>query len=86
MDRDIQRSLWTRDDGALPWTSRGRQERRPGYLDQQEGQPATGELTGQATLTADQAQQFMAGEWYINIHTPGHPAGEIRGQVMPPKG
>lgn len=49
------------------------------------GSPATGELTGQATLTPEQAQQFLAGDWYINVHTPDHPAGEIRGQVVPPK-
>jgi len=40
---------------------------------------------GEATLTPDQAQQFLAGDWYINVHTKDHPAGEIRGQVMPPK-
>jgi hypothetical protein len=43
-------------------------------------------MTGQATLTPAQAEQFMAGDWYINVHTQDHPAGEIRGQVMPPKG
>ena len=41
-------------------------------------------ITGKATLTPEQAQQFTAGEWYINVHTKDHPAGEIRGQV--PKG
>jgi CHRD domain len=30
-------------------------------------------------------EQFFAGEWYINVHTQDHQAGEIRGQVMPPK-
>ena len=42
-------------------------------------------ITGTATLTPDQAQQFLAGEWYVNVHTQSHPAGEIRGQVLPPK-
>ena len=43
-------------------------------------------FSGEATLTPEQATQFMAGEWYINVHTKDHPGGEIRGQVMPPKG
>jgi hypothetical protein len=43
-------------------------------------------IKGEATLTPEQAAQFTAGDWYINVHTQAHPAGEIRGQVMPPKG
>ena len=50
-----------------------------------QGSPAESPITGQATLTPDQAQEFAAGEWYINVHTQAHPGGEIRGQVMPPK-
>jgi hypothetical protein len=42
-------------------------------------------IKGEATLTPEQAEQFTAGEWYINVHTSTHPAGEIRGQVVPPK-
>jgi len=42
-------------------------------------------ISGQATLTPEQAKQFTAGEWYINIHTKAHPPGEMRGQVTPPK-
>jgi hypothetical protein len=42
-------------------------------------------ITGQATLTPDQAAQFTAGQWYVNVHTKDHPGGEIRGQVVPPK-
>ena len=38
-------------------------------------------ITGQATLMAAQADQFMAG-----LHTKDHLAGEVRGQVIPPKG
>ena len=41
-------------------------------------------ITGQTKLTPQQAQQFMAGDWYINLHTNDHPGGEIRGQVVPP--
>ena len=36
---------------------------------------------GSATLTPDEATQFLAGRWYINIHTPAYPGGELRGQI-----
>jgi CHRD domain len=49
------------------------------------GSPPASPITGEATLTPEQAQQFAAGDWYINVHTQDHPAGEIRGQVVPPK-
>lgn len=32
-------------------------------------------------LTAAQEADLMAGLWYVNIHTPTYPAGEIRGQL-----
>jgi hypothetical protein len=54
------------------------------WLSTQGSTPAN-PITGTATLTPDQAQQFLAGEWYVNVHTQSHPAGEIRGQVLPPK-
>jgi CHRD domain-containing protein len=50
------------------------------------GEPVESPIKGEATLTPEQAQQFSAGEWYINVHTQAHPGGEIRGQVVPPKG
>jgi hypothetical protein len=50
-----------------------------------QGSPPANPMTGSATLTPEQAKQFADGEWYINIHTQAHPAGEIRGQVTPPK-
>jgi len=43
-------------------------------------------IKGKMKLTAAQAKQFEAGQWYINIHTKAHPGGEIRGQVNPPGG
>jgi hypothetical protein len=46
--------------------------------------PIESPINGQATLTPDQARQFEAGEWYINIDTQAHPDGEIRGQVLTP--
>ncbi len=50
-----------------------------------QGSPVESPFSGQATLTTEQAQQFEAGDIYINIHTPTHPAGELRGQIKPPK-
>jgi len=49
------------------------------------GGSAASPIKGEATLTPEQAQQFSAGEWYINVHSQAHPGGEIRGQVTPPK-
>ncbi|MGH8141786.1 MAG: CHRD domain-containing protein [Steroidobacteraceae bacterium] len=43
-------------------------------------------IKGAAKLTAAQAKQFEAGQWYINVHTRAHPGGELRGQVTPPSG
>ncbi|MCB1975125.1 MAG: CHRD domain-containing protein [Burkholderiaceae bacterium] len=42
-------------------------------------------ISGQATLSPDDARAFEAGEMYINIHTKEHPGGEVRGQVVVPK-
>ena len=50
-----------------------------------QGSPPANPIKGTATLTPDQAKQFSDGEWYVNIHSQSHPAGEIRGQVIPPK-
>ena len=47
------------------------------------GTEAAGAIKGEETLTPEQAKQFEAGDWYINVHTKDHPAGEIRGQVKP---
>jgi hypothetical protein len=52
----------------------------------EKGAPVGNPIKGQATLTPEQAQQMMAGEWYVNVHTQTNPGGEIRGQVTPPKG
>ena len=50
------------------------------------GHPVAGPIKGSAKLTAAQAKMMMAGDLYINLHTKKHPAGEIRGQIVPPKG
>lgn len=36
------------------------------------------------TLTGDQLDAFSAGRFYVNVHTPANPGGEVRGQVAPP--
>jgi hypothetical protein len=36
---------------------------------------------GSATLTQEQMTDLLAGRWYVNVHTPSHPPGEIRGQL-----
>ena len=40
-------------------------------------------LLAAALCGCAQAQQFTAGEWYINVHTQANPAGEVRGQIKP---
>jgi hypothetical protein len=48
------------------------------------GLPILGAIKGGAILTREQAAQFEAGQWYINLNTKAHPNGEVRGQVAPP--
>jgi CHRD domain len=50
------------------------------------GKPVHSPITGSAKLTASEVKQLEAGDWYINVHTKKHPPGEIRGQVILPKG
>lgn len=40
-----------------------------------------GAFEGSATLTDVQAEELMAGKWYVNVHTAANKGGEIRGQV-----
>ncbi|RQS27424.1 CHRD domain-containing protein [Burkholderia sp. Bp8992] len=40
-------------------------------------------IKGAKALTDAQVTDLMGGKWYFNVHTKEHPAGEIRGQVMP---
>lgn len=40
-------------------------------------------ITGQARITPEQLGQLSSGQWYVNLHTARHPAGEIRGQLRP---
>jgi hypothetical protein len=36
-----------------------------------------------AKFTEEQYKAFLAGETYVNFHTPAHKGGEIRGQLTP---
>lgn len=47
---------------------------------------AASPIQGEATLTAAQAADLLAGRWYVNIHTARYPGGEIRAQVTPQGG
>lgn len=38
-------------------------------------------IEGDATLSAAQEGDLLAGNWYFNVHTAKNPGGEIRGQV-----
>jgi hypothetical protein len=42
---------------------------------------ATSPVTGSHTLTDAQANDLLAGRYYVNVHTAANPGGEIRGQV-----
>jgi hypothetical protein len=55
------------------------------WLSQKGNMEATSPITGQATLSPDDAKSFEAGDMYINVHTKNNPNGEIRGQVVSPK-
>jgi hypothetical protein len=47
------------------------------------GEPVASPITGTSTLSEADAKEFLAGQWYVNVHTNDHPGGEIRGQVTP---
>lgn len=42
----------------------------------------TSPVRGGTTLNRAQAEDLLAGRWYLNIHTERHPGGEIRGQML----
>ncbi len=46
------------------------------------GNAPTSPIHGEATLSADQVDALEQGKLYANVHTPKHPGGEIRGQLM----
>jgi hypothetical protein len=48
------------------------------------GDPAGGFITATWTgMTAADINDLLNGDLYVNIHTAGRPAGEIRGQILP---
>jgi CHRD domain len=55
------------------------------WLSKRGSSSVTSPMTGQATLSPEQAQEFLAGNTYVNVHTKQHPDGEMRGQIIPPK-
>lgn len=34
-------------------------------------------------LTQGSLNELLSGQWYLNVHTPAHPGGEVRGQIVP---
>ena len=48
------------------------------------GPVPSGDFSGSRPLTAATLADLDAGRWYINVHTEGSPAGEIRGQILRP--
>jgi hypothetical protein len=46
------------------------------------GAPFPSPFQGTATLTDAQADDLLAGLWYVNIHTAAAPGGELRGQLV----
>ncbi len=42
-----------------------------------------GSFRGTVTLTPDQRAALVDGKTYVNLHTAGFPAGEVRGQIRP---
>jgi hypothetical protein len=43
----------------------------------------TGSLTGTTRVLTDvEANQLLAGKWYVNVHSAAFPSGEIRGNII----
>lgn len=39
-------------------------------------------VLAQTELTAGLLNDLLSGEWYLNVHTPNNPSGEVRGQIV----
>ncbi len=46
--------------------------------------PVSLDMTGSVTLTPTQVAELLAGRMYVNVYSPLHPAGGIRGQILLP--
>jgi hypothetical protein len=51
-----------------------------GGIDIPLGDPSS-PIIGEFDLTSEQVSRFVSGQWYVNVHSPAHAAGEIRGQI-----
>lgn len=48
------------------------------------GPVPSGDYIGTRTIAAASVADLEAGRWYVNVHSAGFPAGEIRGQILRP--
>lgn len=46
--------------------------------------PFGSSMSGTLTITATDADNLEQGKFYVNVHSSGHPGGEIRGQILHP--
>ena len=51
-----------------------------GGIDIDLGDPAS-PIIREIALSEEQVGRFLTGVWYVNVHSPAHPAGEVRGQI-----
>ena len=51
-----------------------------GPIDIDLGDPSS-PIIREIALDPEQVGDFLSGNWYVNVHTPAHTAGEIRGQI-----
>ena len=50
-------------------------------LDVMPNAASNGKLSGTFTLTDEQVESFLDGDYYVNLHTEKNPMGELRGQI-----